>query len=171
MKIQLTSTKIINWVCVLMIMVMVAMLFTPYWELEETERVDGEKVTVTNEYSINDYVWFPREQKNLTKAFEKLYEDKDDFWINDMVLMPALVLLVGVIVGIISLWYSNVPFSALLALFLGGLGVYGYGTIKEFSILNAPVTLHLIIAAATAAIGLAGVVWYIVKSILNKKKA
>ena len=162
MKLKLTSTRIINWISVLLILVMVVLLFTPYWTYETKEKVDGKRVTVEKTISINEYVWFPKEHKDMTKEFEDLYPEPPKkateeeiakmpkFWINDLVLMPALVLLVGVVVGIISLWYPDTVFSALLALALGGLGTYSYITRPEFWLGN-PMP-HIIVSAITAAV-------------------
>ncbi len=195
MKIELTGTRIINWICMLLILVMIAMLFTPYWTYTTKEKNEetGKREDVVKEISINDYVWFPKEHKNMTKEFDAIYdkinkdngvtkkEDKVEFWINDMVLMPALVLVIGLVIGMISLWYSKVPFTSLLALFLGGLGVYSYINCPEYGyicplpefveevVIGNPM-LHIVISAVTAAVGLVGVVWYIVKTALNKKK-
>ncbi len=194
MKIELNSTRIMNWICVLLILVMVAMLFTPYWQYTTKEKnpETGKREEVTKVLSINDYVWFPREHKEMTKEFEAIYdqinkdngitnkEDKIEFWINDMVLMPALVLMLGVVLGIVSLWYSHVPFSSLLALILGGFGIYGYVACPEYgficplpefvetAVVGNPL-IHIIISGITAAVGLAGVVWFIIKTVQAKK--
>lgn len=171
MNIQLTSTKIINWICVLLILVMVVLLFTPYWTYTAKEKNPdtGKREDVVKEISINDYVWFPGNHKNMTKEFQKLYEEKSDFWINDLVLAPVLVLLLGTVVGVISLWYANIPLSAILALVLGGLSTHSYLTRPEFGLGNP--TVHIIISAITGVVGLVGVVWFIVKQILKRKKA
>lgn len=176
MKIQLTSTRIINWISFLLILVMIVLMFIPYWTYDTKEKnpETGKREEVTKVISINEYVWFPREHKDMTKEFKALYpetkneeEDKEfGFWINDFVMMPALVLAVGLIVGMISLWYSDVPFSALLALFLGGLGTYSYITRPEFWLGN-PVP-HIVVSAITAAVGLVGVVWFFAKKFLKK---
>lgn len=180
MKIQLTSTRIINWISVLLILVMVVLLFTPYWTYETKEKnpETGKREDVVKEISINEYVWFPREHKDMTKEFEALYPEIPkkateeeiaqipQFWINDLVLMPVLVLLVGVVMGAISLWHPDSPFSCLLALALGALGAYGYITRPEFWLGN-PMP-HIIVSCITAAVGLVGFVWFFVKSALKK---
>lgn len=172
MKLELTSTRIINWISLLMILVMIVLLFTPYWTYTTKEKnpETGKREEVTKTISINDYVWFPYNHKDLTKGFENMYENKDDFWINDMVLMPVLVLLAGTVFGVISLWHSAVPFSSLLALFLGSLGLYGYLGCREFGGMGGSPTIHVVFAGVTAAVGLAGVVTFIVKLVLKKIK-
>ncbi len=194
MKFELTGMRIINWICVLMILVMIVMLFNPYWQYTTKEKnaETGEREEVTKVISINDYVWFPRDHKQMTTEFKAIFEkinedngtenkeDEVEFWINDLVLMPVLVLVAGVAVGAISLWYSKVPFSSVLALILGGLGTYSYITRPEFgficplpefveeAVVGNPL-LHIIVSAATAALGIAGIVWFVVKGVLKKK--
>lgn len=180
MKIQITSTKIVNWLCILMILVMIVMLFTPYWTYVTKEKNPdtGKREEVTKVISISDYVWFPRDHKDMTAQFEDLYpempkglskEEKEawpKYWINDLVLMPALVLVAGIAVGIVTLFYSHLPLSSLLALILGGLGTYSYLARPEFK-LGDP-TIHIVVSAVTAALGLAGVVWFFVRKALKK---
>lgn len=180
MKIQLTSTKIINWISILLILVMIVLMFTPYWTYETREKnpETGKREEVVKDISINDYVWFPKDHKDLTKEFEDLYpeppkglskEEKEawpKFSVNDLVTIPVLVLLLGVVVGIISLFRSHKPYSALLALLLGGFSTYSYITRPEFWLGN-PVP-HIIVSAITAAVGLVGVVWFFAKKFLKK---
>lgn len=180
MKIQITSTKIINWICMLMILVMIVLLFTPYFTYETKEKnpETGKREEVTKVISINDYVWFPRDHKDMTAQFEDLYEDiygnppkgatKEEkeawpkFWINDMVTAPALTLFLGIAVGIISLFYSSKPFTSLLALILGGLSTYSYATMPEYGLGN-PMPL-IIVSSITAVIGLFGIVWFFIRT-------
>ena len=184
MKIRLTSTMIINWICLLMIAVMIALLFTPYFTYEtKVKNPDtGKREEVTKVISINDYVWSPRDHKDMTKEFDNLYEDiygkppkgatKEEkeawpkFWINDMVTAPVLTLFLGIAVGIISLFYSSKPFTSLLALILGALSAISYATLPEYSLGNpAP---QIAAACAAAAVGLFGIVWFFVR--MAKKK-
>ena len=184
MKIQLTGTKIINWVSILMILVMIVLLFTPYFTYTTKEKnpETGKREEVTKVISINDYVWFPRDHKDLTTMFEDRYEEiygnppkgatKEEkenwpkFWINDMVTAPVLTLFLGVVVGIISLFYSSKPFSALLALILGGLSAGTYALMPEYQFGDP--TVLIIVSSATAVVGLAGIVWFFIS--MAKKK-
>lgn len=186
MKIRLTSTMIINWICLLMIAVMIVLLFTPYFSYETKEKnpETGKREEVTKVISISDYVWFPRDHKDMTSQFEDLYEDiygkppkgatKEEkeawpkFWINDMVTAPALTLFLGVFVGIISLFYSSKPFTSLLAVILGGLSTYSYIAMPEYK-LGDPTAL-IAVSAATAVLGLFGIVWFFVKKAQKVKK-
>lgn len=174
MKIQLTGTRIINWIALLMILVTIVLLFQPNWTYETKEKVDGKRVEVTKVISINDYVWFPKEHKDMTKVFQDMYEelygDKDYFWINDMVTMPVLFLALGVVLGILSLWHQMAPMASGLALFLGGYGAYSFLVRPEWKI-GAMYMPILIMCFVTAAVGLAGVVWYTVVWTKKKKAA
>lgn len=171
MKIQLTGTRVINWISLLVILATVVLLFQPNWTYETKEKVDGKRVDVTKEISINEYVWFPNEHKDMTKVFENMYEelygDKDYFWINDMVTMPVLFLALGIGLGILSLWHQLTPMASALALFLGGYGANSFLVRPEWKI-GAMYTPVLVMCFVTAAVGLAGVAWYTV--VWAKKK-
>ena len=96
-------------------------------------------------------------------------EEKENwpkFWINDMVTAPVLTLFLGVVVGIISLFYSSKPFSALLALILGGLSAGTYALMPEYQFGDP--TVLIIVSSATAVVGLAGIVWFFIS--MAKKK-
>ncbi len=172
MKIKLTGTRVINWVALLMILVTVVLLFLPNWTYETKEKVDGKRVDVTKVISINDYVWFPKEHKDMTKIIENMYEDlygdKDYFWINDMVTMPVLFLAMGIGLGLLSLWHQMVPMASGLALFLGGYGTYSFLVRPEWAI-GSMYTPILVMCIVTAVVGAAGVAWYAVVRYKEKK--
>lgn len=195
MKLKAMSTPIINWICALLVVVMLVMLFTPYWTYtaKETNEATGVREDVTKVASISGYIWIPREHKNLTAEFEKIYThineingitDKDymvKFWVNDLSVMPVLILAGAVICILLSALYSKYPLTALLAAVLGIVTAnaffispeYGYFILlPEFAehVIGNPL-LYIILGIVTAVVGFAGVLWFAVNTVLKMKKA
>lgn len=177
MKAKLSITRIANWVCLLLIAAMIAVTFLPCWTYDTEERVeiDGkkEKVTVTKNVSISEYVWFPREHQDLGEIFEDLYEDSEDFFINDMITAPAVLLVLGIALGILSLWHQGLPVASALALLLSGWTAISYNVRPEYALGTSfgTVTLVSYIACGVSAVLLVLSVLELVLPKLKKTKA
>lgn len=168
MKNKIGLAQIFTWVSVLMIAVMIAMMFTPCWEFETRERINGKMTVVEKECSIAGFVWFPEDNDGLVKNYEK--ETDTEFMINDEVTMPVLLMLLGVALGIFALVKSKSLIGPLAAFGLALYSVYGYHAsdfIKTASCWNRNVTVSYI----ATAVGLVCVVAHIVVVILKKKAA
>ena len=79
MKIQLTGTRVINWIALLMILVTIVLLFQPYWTYETKEKVDGKRVEVTKVISINsqEIRYFYRNIVKTGDVYRVKYNNKD----------------------------------------------------------------------------------------------
>ena len=163
------SRRIVNCICILLVFVMVGLLFTPYWQYETTEKIDGKKVPVTKEVSINGYVWIPKNHADLTKQFKAAAENPKDYKTGDMVAAPVFVLLFGVVLGIVSLFVTKLPLSAVLTLVLGGMNAYSFLKVPEMqSGMNRD--LQLTFSVIAAAVGLVALVWFVIDLIIGVKK-
>ena len=169
MKNKIGVTHIFTWLSVLMILVMIVMLFTPSWEYETKERDPETKkmVEVTKTPSISGFVWFPKDHKDLTKQYEKDYDTK--MVTNDEVTMPALLLVLGVALSVFALIKPNTLIGSLSALGLGLYSVYGYMT-SAFIKTSSCWSRNLTMGYVAAGVGLVGVVFFVVMTILKKKK-
>ena len=154
MNAKLNVTRIANLISLLLVLAMIVVTFLPCWTYETKEKIDGERVTVTKEVSISEFVWFPKEHKDLNNAFEDLYENEEDYFINDMITAPALVLALGIALGVLSLWYPHLPVGSGLALFLGALSAISYNIRPEYALGSCMdiVTLVSYIAAGVGAL-------------------
>lgn len=179
MKTKLSVTRIANWISLLLILAMIVMTFLPCWTYETKEKVeiDGKKqnITVTKEVSISEYVWLIKEHKDLTKTFEKAYDkayDKELF-VNDMITAPAILVVLGVALGILSLWHQGLPLASVLATVLGLITGIGYSSWRTYAMapLVGTATLVSFIAAGVAALLLVGSIVDMVRTKTKKAKA
>lgn len=179
MKTKLSVTRIANWISLLLILAMIVMTFLPCWTYETKEKVeiDGKKqnITVTKEVSISEYVWFLREHKDLTSEFEDAYEDAydEELFVNDMITAPALLLALGIALGILSLWHQTLPLGSALAAVLGiitGIGYSGWRVYAMAPLLDTVILVSFVVAGV-AALLLAGSVVELVLPKVKKAKA
>ncbi len=167
MKNKIGLAQIFTWVSVLTIAVMIAMMFTPCWEFETRERINGKMTVVDKECSIAGFVWFPEDNSGLVKDYEK--ETDTEFMINDEVTMPVLLMVLGVALGIFALVKSKSLIGPLAAFGLALYSVYGYHAsdfIKTASCWERNVTVSYI----ATAVGLVCVVVHVVILISKKMK-
>lgn len=168
MKIKIGIAQILTLVSVIMILVMIAAMFTPCWQYETRERVDGKMTVVEKECSINGFVWFPKDHSGLVKNYEK--ENDVEFVINDEVTMPALLLVLGVALSIFALVKSKTIIGPLAALCLSAYSIYGYMAsdfIKTASCWNRNLTISYI----ATGVSFVCVAVFIVMKVLKKKAA
>lgn len=127
-------SRICNYVCVVLMLLLLITQFLPFWECKETCEDCGGTA------SISDYFWNPREHKTVASNMKELYLEtygkdlKGDngktfkFTANE-ILVPALVIFITAIgTALICTVFGKKPVSALVP-FIGGLaGTYGYST-------------------------------------------
>lgn len=173
MKNKIGLAQIFSWVSVLMILVMIVMLFTPSWEYKTKEKdpETNKRVEVTKTPSISDYVWFPKDHKDLTKQYEKDYDTK--MMINDEVTMPVLLMVLGIALGIFALIKSKTLIGPLSALALGAYSIYGYHAsafIKTASCWSRNVTVSYIVTALSLVLVVTCIVMWALKKIKKAAK-
>ena len=83
-KLLANSNKILNYVCAVLLLVLLVTQFLPFWACD-CKDCNGEDI------SISEYVWFPDEhKKGLTQTLKDTYDK--DFELNDLVLTPIVIL-------------------------------------------------------------------------------
>lgn len=109
-----TSSRLrtFNLIVAVLIVVLNILTFLPFW------RCGGESV------SINGYVWTPTEHSSLETAMAEELGEKID--INEIVRMPALMVLPGWIGLALCLIKSDSPLQMIATLPFGVLGLIGY---------------------------------------------
>jgi len=109
-----TGTKeerIMKLVCLLLMIVIFVLQFTPFWNF------DGKGV------SINGYVWFPHDHADLETY---LKSNIDGFTVNQVVLMPVIQLVACVVGIILFMAQGSNPLVALVSLVCSIGGIWGF---------------------------------------------
>lgn len=135
---KMNRTKILNLICAALMLVMIVLQFTPFWHF-----ADGEEQLSA---SVNGYVWFPEDHKDLTKYLQA--EVSEDFKVGQIVGAPIVQLVAGAAGIVLCLLRPKNPLVSLLPVIGGAAGVYGYLTHAALQ-LGSGWGLHLIVAAAT----------------------
>lgn len=159
MKIKNVSyAKIFNYVCVVLMLLLLVTQFLPFWSCGGCE--DGMA-------SVSDYLWFPERHKDITKGIMRdLYGKKFD--VMQIVLAP-LIIFVGCVLGIfLSIKNAGSPLAAIVCLITGGAGVIGYLTTAGLQ-LGQNWILHVIASALVMVCALVSLSEPIIK--LVKKNA
>lgn len=113
---------------ILMILVFV-MLFMPFWHFTTTEKVkqaDGTRVEVEveNHISINSYVWFPEDNKDLRSELKTLTESSKAINVTETVLQPILMLVLSVVGTGFCLLKPTSKITPFLPILLGLSGIW-----------------------------------------------
>jgi len=128
-------------VCALLMLVLLAMQFLPYWTY-------GEEGTL--QASIGQYVWFPGEYKELdTHLGEQLGKGYD---ITQMVTGPILVLVLSAVGAVLCLVKAGARATALLPMGCGAAGIVTYACTAALR-LGSLWWVHLLLAAAILVCG------------------
>lgn len=98
------ATRICNWASAALLLVMVVMLFLPFW----------------GDVSIMSFIWMPEENKELMKTVTAQIPDFD---MNDIALLPFIMLVGGVYGAYKCIFDSKNVWSGLLPLICGVSGL------------------------------------------------
>lgn len=109
-------TATLNRICAVLMLCLVVLQFLPFWSYP----IEGG----TARSSIQGYIWFPSDHPDLLAALQA--ELGAEFRVNDVVGMPVLVLLTGVVGFFTCLACSNQRIVSLLPLACGLSACYGY---------------------------------------------
>ena len=118
MKKTNTARTICYIICALLMVALAAYEFMPFWT------VGDESI------SLQRYIWFPYEHKEVTKMF--IAEINSDFSVNDVVLMPIIHLVIGVLGAVLCLIKPKSLWIIVFPLLVSGSGILGYLTNPAF---------------------------------------
>lgn len=130
------STKKIkqcNLLCALLILGLLVCQFLPFW----------------NGVSIQKYVWFPSDNEAVGGIISEA--TGREFSVNDVVLMPVLVLLSGAVGIVLCLWKPEEIFSSIAGIICAVSGIWGYLAEPAFR-LGSLWVLHFILCLLILAV-------------------
>lgn len=141
------KTSMANVICAVLMILLLIMQFTPFWQYGEA----GESC------SISAYVWFPSDHKDLETWLGTQAEDHD---LNSFVGMPILTLVLSAAGAALCLIKPEKGAMALLPTVCGAAGMIGYLTTPALK-LGAGWAWHLLICIALLVLGVYGVVQWV----------
>ncbi len=157
-KSSVTYSKVFMYICVVLMLVLLATQFLPFWECSNCE--DGVA-------SISDYVWFPEHHKDITNGIMKdLYGKK--FAVADVVLTPVVIVATFVLSLFFCIKNTHKPVYAIIPAIGGAFGVVGYLTSPGLQA-GSNWVLHMAVAAVLLVCALVVLSEPVIK--LAKKKA
>ena len=154
MKKSINLVRVFNIVCAVLLVAIAVCQLVPFWQSGETTA------------SIQDYVWFPKENKGLNDYFKQVTGDRT-FRVNDMMLMPVIVIACSIL-GLFSCTVkSGKVSSAIIPLICGVVGIWGYRSSPLFQTADSWI-IHLVICILLTVLSALTFVVYFAKK--NKKK-
>jgi len=151
---KLNITKICHWVSAVLLIVLLVLQFTPYWSFGE-----GDKA---GEASVSQYIWLPSDYKTLTKELEKTF---DDYSINDIILPPILVLVLGAVGVVLGVLMAGKPLAGIIPTLCGAAGLWGWLTMPVLK-MGATWGIQVALMAVILVVGVVSLV-----TMIQKKKA
>ena len=132
---------------ILLLIVIAVVQFMPYWQMEDEAA------------SINGYVWFPNNHKDVTKYLKAEVGAE----VNIYTIIPApIVSLVFAALAIAAfLKFPKLPLSAVCGLIVGIVGLWNYLTCPAYP-LGGSYTLQLVLFGAALVVSALSCVWAII---------
>ena len=141
----LTRTRIINIICVALMILLVVLQWMPFWTYESAK--EG-----TRTASIQQYIWTPTELTDLTK---QLAADTGNasFSVEKIMLTPLFELILFLAGLVLCTWKGDRPLTALIPIAIGLLGVFGYLSNNAFA-LGSGWSLHFAVCVVLKDLGI-----------------
>lgn len=154
-KKSFNRVKLIQWICVLIMLVLVGLLCAPYWHY------DGQST------SVNGYVWFPSDKVALNAYFEA--ELGRIVFINDEITTPILLSFLGILGLVLKILCTDAPYPSMIAIPFGVIGICGYLS-SDVLKLGTTWEVHLILCIAALVLGVIGVILFFANYFTKKSK-
>lgn len=158
---------ICNIVCAVLVLALLVLQFLPgYWTCQKT-KPEEDGTYKTEAPSLQLYMWAPSEFSTLEKNFDKQFGD--ELIMNDVVMMPVIALVFGVLCILFSVIRSQKSWVAIFPAFVGGFGVYGYLCYPIFQMNNMWV-IHLMLCVLIFAVAITAIIASVIGRILAFRK-
>ena len=157
---------ICNFICVVLMLVLLVLQFLPgYWTAQKS-KPDKDGNYKTDVASLQGYMWVPSEYTVLDDYFDDLYGDA--LIMNDVVMMPIITFVFGVLGIIFCSIMNHKAGVTLLPALVGGAGVIGYLMYPIFQ-LNSMWIVHFIVCVLIFGVSIASLVTSVTKKIIALK--
>jgi len=133
------SRKMLSALCALLMLVLLILQFMPFWQY-------GEETNLAS--SMQSYIWFPNDHKELTSYIESHI---DDYNINQILLLPIITLVAGACGIVLCLIRGDHPAVHLFPAVCGVVGIWGYLSSPVYQ-LGSNWMLHLVVCIALTAV-------------------
>lgn len=130
-KTKNNPVKLANTVCAVLMLLLFVCQLMPFWSAE------GESA------SIQGYIWFCQHYNGLSSFFKA----EAGVTVNDMVLMPVIVVVSSLLGAFLCLWKSKRAWTAICPVICGIAGIVGYLSQPVFRMGNLW-WLHLLVSIA-----------------------
>lgn len=144
LKTKMTLTRVISFVCVLLMLGILVTQFLPFWTYGDP----AESV------SINGYVWFPDKHTDLSKELQAYFLEpvKVKLVVNSVATSSLLLLVASALSAVVLVFKSKKALFSLLPLATGAIGLYQYLGNGLYQLgMNWQIHLALCIAAIVVA--------------------
>lgn len=131
MKTKTTPMILCNVICAVLMLALLLFQALPFWDIG------------TQQISIQQYIGFPADYPELTSYFQA--QLNPDFMVNDVVLMPIIVLVIGLLGAVFCIWKCKKCWVFLFPMICGIAGMWGYLTNPAFQ-MGAMWQLHLVLS-------------------------
>lgn len=150
-NLPIRSLRPIKYLCALLLLVMIATQFLPFWSVE------GQSV------SISSYVWVPENYKSLTAGLRDQVGN-EDFTAGDLVLTNLGIMLLSIAGIVFCLSAADKFWPLLISAAAGLVAIFGYSSQTALHF-GGYWGMHLIPAALVLALSVCGVVLVLTKKI------
>ncbi len=136
-------TSICNLIAALMLVILLVLHFTPFWQYGENQELST---------SIQGYIWFPTDNNTLTKHISEAIAE--DHSVDSILMMPILVIVLGAVGAVLCLAKNDQWWTGIFPVACGCVGAWGYLSKAAFQ-LGTNWVLHLIVCIVLIAVGAA----------------
>ena len=143
----MSDSKVTKWMqiaCAVMAAALIMLQFAPFWQVGDEAGSSA---------SVNAYVWFPENHKDVGRYLEANVEG---YTINSIVPANVLVWVLGVAGVILACVQNGHVLTSVVHLAAGACGAWGYLTLPAMQ-LGSGWLLHLALCLALVACGVTGV--------------
>ena len=142
------AVRIVNILLAVLMLALLVLQFLPFWTVADRQ------------VSIQEYTWFPLDNKDLTKQFETMFGGKANYNLNDVVGMPVLVFFFTVASILFTIFANDKSWISAFPAVAGAGAIIGFLTLPIYQ-LNEMWVAHVALAGVIVLISLYGLITFV----------